>query len=124
MNIEFSNYALEELESIKDYIKKDSLYYATNFIEKIFEAIKNTGDFPRMGRIVPEIGNENIREILVKKYRVIYKIEKDKNIPSFVLVKKIAKILNISFPFMSLSETLPVAIINNTQFSPITKGTS
>jgi plasmid stabilization system protein ParE len=33
--------------------------------------------FPRSGRIVPELGIENIREILVGSYRIIYRIRYD-----------------------------------------------
>jgi toxin ParE1/3/4 len=36
---------------------------------------QNLVTFPYIGRIVPEIGNENIRERFVYSYRLIYKIE-------------------------------------------------
>ena len=31
-----------------------------------------------MGRVVPEIGDENIRELFIYSYRVIYRIEKER----------------------------------------------
>ncbi|MFP4174137.1 MAG: type II toxin-antitoxin system RelE/ParE family toxin, partial [Candidatus Hydrogenedentota bacterium] len=34
---------------------------------------RNIGEFPRMGRAVPEIGDENIRERFVYSYRLIYR---------------------------------------------------
>jgi plasmid stabilization system protein ParE len=32
-------------------------------------------DFPRLGRVVPEFEQENVRELIVYRYRVIYEIE-------------------------------------------------
>ncbi|MDL1970945.1 MAG: type II toxin-antitoxin system RelE/ParE family toxin [Candidatus Desulfofervidaceae bacterium] len=43
-------------------------------IEKIVEKSKMLDSFPRMGRIVPEIGDEDIREIIIYSYRLIYEI--------------------------------------------------
>ena len=33
-------------------------------------------DFPKLARIVPEIGDENIRERFVYSYRLVYQIQK------------------------------------------------
>jgi hypothetical protein len=34
-------------------------------------------DFSRMGRVVPELQQENIREILLLSYRIIYRVNND-----------------------------------------------
>ena len=34
-------------------------------------------DFPTIGRVVPEFGDDSIREIFAYSYRIIYRIEKD-----------------------------------------------
>lgn len=47
------------------------------FAQRVFEATDRLSDFPRMGRIVPEIGEDTIREIMVQSYRVIYMIAAD-----------------------------------------------
>jgi toxin ParE1/3/4 len=54
MTIILTNPAYEDLESIRDYIKKDSEYYANAFIDKMFDAITNLKYYPKIGRIVPE----------------------------------------------------------------------
>lgn len=77
MKISFSKLSLSDLSEIKDYIKKDSLNYAKIFIQKIIDSIKILRDFPKIGRVVPEFKNENIREIFVKSYRIIYRIENE-----------------------------------------------
>ena len=35
---------------------------------------KRLADFPELGRVVPEFGNVLIREIIVRSYRVVYRI--------------------------------------------------
>ena len=65
--------ALEDLAEIQAYIAKDSPYYAKQFIERIFEATEVLEDFPELGRKVPEAeATENIRELIVQSYRIIY----------------------------------------------------
>ena len=49
------------------------LYLINN--TKILNSTQNLGAFPYIGRMVPEISNENIRERFVYSYRLIYKIE-------------------------------------------------
>jgi toxin ParE1/3/4 len=44
---------------------------------KIIETARHVREFPFMGRIVPELGQETIRERLVYSYRLIYRIRND-----------------------------------------------
>ncbi|MCD4797750.1 MAG: type II toxin-antitoxin system RelE/ParE family toxin [Methanosarcinales archaeon] len=60
---------------MRDYIKRDSEYYASLFIERIIEAVERLETFPEMGRRVPEAEEENIREIIFQNYRIIYRLE-------------------------------------------------
>lgn len=75
MKIEWTEPALLDLESIQDYIKRDSEYYAILFIERIIEAVESLEKFPEIGRSVPEAEEENIREILFYNYRIMYRVE-------------------------------------------------
>lgn len=67
--------AVEDLESIVDYIGKDSPGYAGNVVRKIIDIAKEAALFPEAGRIVPEISESFIRERFVYSYRVIYRID-------------------------------------------------
>ena len=80
MNISWTEPAVRDLESIKDYIARDSKYYAKKFIERIFSIVENLMILPNRGRKVPEIDNENIKEIIFNNYRIIYRIEDFHNI--------------------------------------------
>ena len=66
--------ALERLTDIEDYISKDSQERAIKFINYLIDQAETLKDHPMIGRIVPEIGNENIRELIAKKYRIIYRV--------------------------------------------------
>lgn len=67
--------ALEDIEAIGEYISRDSEFYAESTVLRIYEAPQSLVNFPKSGRIVPEIGDENIRELFVFQYRIIYEIK-------------------------------------------------
>jgi len=74
VKINWTTQAEEDLQSIFEYIKRDSEYYAIMQIEKIIEATDILILFPLSGKIVAESKNENIREIIKGNYRIIYRI--------------------------------------------------
>lgn len=75
LNIVWSLEALEDIESIANYIEKDSPVYAKAVVNKFFEKVKILQEHPELGRKVPEMNSETIREIFVYSYRLIYSIE-------------------------------------------------
>ena len=75
MKIEWTEPAISDLEGIRDYIGRDSKYYASRFIGKIIEAVERLIHFPGMGRKVSEAEEENIRELLFQNYRIMYRTE-------------------------------------------------
>lgn len=56
-------------------IARDSPAYASAVVEKILEAARNLNTFPLSGRVVPEFGDEMLREKLVYSYRIIYQVQ-------------------------------------------------
>jgi toxin ParE1/3/4 len=75
--IVWSPEALADVEAIASYIARDSAVYAQAVVEKILETARHVREFPFMGRIVPELGQETIRERLVYGYRLIHRIRND-----------------------------------------------
>ena len=69
--IEWSLKAENDLNIIIDYIAQDSLEYALSFYEQVREKVENLIQFPKMGRIVPELDELNIRELILRNYRII-----------------------------------------------------
>jgi len=78
MELEWTNLALDDLENIRDYIGKDSPYYAKQFIERIFDAAENLQDHPKIGRPVPETDRDDVRELIFQSYRIIYRTKPDR----------------------------------------------
>jgi addiction module RelE/StbE family toxin len=66
--------AQEDLREIYDYISKDSERYANRQIERIFDRVQGIKEQIRSGKIVEEISDKTIREIIEGRYRIIYRI--------------------------------------------------
>jgi len=78
MKLEWTEPSLLDLESIRDYIARDSQYYAARFIARIIEAAESLQKLPQMGRVVPEADDETIRELLFQSYRIMYRVEAER----------------------------------------------
>ena len=76
MKVNWTEPALEDLETIQAYIAKDSNFYARRVIERLFDAAKKLESFPEIGRRVPEAEERvDVRELIVQGYRIIYLIQ-------------------------------------------------
>ena len=73
MELEWTDLALDDLEAIRDCIGKDSPYYARRYIGRIFNAVEKLQDHPQIGRLVPEAGRDDVRELIFQGYRIIYR---------------------------------------------------
>jgi toxin ParE1/3/4 len=73
--VAWSRRALRDLESIAEYIATDSPTYAGIVVKKIVNQTRMLGRFPRAGRKVPEFDDENVRELIVYSYRIIYRLQ-------------------------------------------------
>lgn len=69
--------ALNDLESIEEYYDDIAPDYASLLVQEILEQADQLKTFPRMGRMVPEIGDEDIHELLYRDYRIIYIVDTD-----------------------------------------------
>lgn len=75
VHVSWSPAALDDVDAIAEYVHRDSPAYASAVVSKILEAARNLAIFPSAGRIVPELGDNTIREHFVYSYRLIYRIE-------------------------------------------------
>lgn len=73
--VRWTRQASADLDSIVEFIAKDSHQYARLFVVDAFEAIERIAEFPESGRVVPELGNPVIREIILGNYRVVYRLK-------------------------------------------------
>jgi toxin ParE1/3/4 len=80
VKIVFSPLAKLDLKEIIDFIKRDSLHYAILESKKIQAAINGLMKHSLMGRVVPEIENNQYRELIFRNYRIIYRIVSEEQI--------------------------------------------
>jgi len=67
----------DDLESICLFIARDSAQLAAVFADRVLRATDRLVTYPSLGRVVPELGVEDIREIIVGSYRIIYRLRQD-----------------------------------------------
>lgn len=77
MKIVWTEPAVEDLHKLHAYIARDSEMYAGGFVERIILAADPLVDYPKIGRVVPETNDENVRELLYQGYRLIYRVKGD-----------------------------------------------
>ena len=76
-DVTWTEQALADVDAVGSYIARDSPRYAALVVARILRAAERLAQFPRSGRIVPEYGREDVREIIVQGYRVIYRAVPD-----------------------------------------------
>lgn len=73
----WTDLAKEHLKAIDSYISKGAPFYSIIFIDKLITAVEKIELFPKRGRIVPEFGKDDLREIFFHEYRIVYSIKND-----------------------------------------------
>lgn len=100
--IKWTATALSDVDGIATYISLDSNFYAKQFVQKIFLAAEKLEKYPEIGKIVPELPNHNYREILFKRYRIIYRV--DSHIVHIISVHHSSRLLDSNEHFKNLFE--------------------
>ena len=75
--VKLSRSARSDIKDIVRYISTDDPDQAERFGRFLIQHTKSLGQFPERGRVVPEFENEAIREIVVRAYRVVYRVNHD-----------------------------------------------
>ncbi len=70
-----SKTAREDVAEILEYIRVDSPQAAVKIVVEIHYHLKRLPRFPKSGRIIPEVGDPSLREIVVRPYRLMYRLE-------------------------------------------------
>ena len=74
MKVAWARTAVVDLRNLERYIAADSAFYARRFVVRILEATRQLEAFPRSGRKVPEADQDDIRELIIQGYRIIYRL--------------------------------------------------
>ena len=76
MKIVWSPLAVDRASEIAEYIAQDKPSAADKWINTVFSKIEKLASLPEIGRVVPEIKNDQFRELIYGNYRIIYRIDK------------------------------------------------
>jgi plasmid stabilization system protein ParE len=73
VEIRWSPKVTDDYELIIEYNEKTAPKFAQSLAKKIVYIIENLNQFTKLGRIVPEIGKEETREVIYRNFCVIYR---------------------------------------------------
>ena len=96
--IRWTKTAISDLDEIGDYIAKDSVRYAELTVSKLFESPGILAKNPRAGKVVPELNNESIRQLVRGSYRIIYHLV-DENQIEILTVHRSSRLLGNTYNF-------------------------
>ena len=86
--VAWSAEARADLRRIAEFVAQDSPTYASTIVDVVLARVARLAEFPRMGRVVPELEDESFRELLVYSYRVMYRVDADSVIIAAVIHAK------------------------------------
>ena len=76
--VHWSETAVRDLEELISYVAADSAAAAERILEKLESRARSLKSSPARGRIVPELAHFGIRswrELIVRPYRIIYRMD-------------------------------------------------
>jgi len=76
--------ARSDIHDIVRYISLDDPKRAEEFGRFLIQCARSLGPFPMRGRIVPEFGDESIRELIAKSYRIVYRVDQKRSLIEIV----------------------------------------
>ena len=74
IKIVWTRQAREDLREIRAFIAREAPVTAAIFVRRLRKSVERLREFPRSGRVVPELNRNDIREILKGNYRIIYRV--------------------------------------------------
>ena len=75
MRVYWTHPAIAHLLAIYEHIAQDAPLYARRMIDRLTKRSEQIAVFPRSGRMVPEYEASDIREVIERPYRIIYRIK-------------------------------------------------
>ena len=77
MRLVWTRPALADVLHIRDHIAADSTRYARIVAERIVSSVDRLSTFPLSGRVVPELADPMLREVINAPYRIVYRVRDD-----------------------------------------------
>jgi toxin ParE1/3/4 len=75
--VRWTHRSIGDLRAIGRYIAEDDPRAAREWVERLRRRAQEAATTPRAGRRVPEVEREDIREVLLRSYRIVYRVVRD-----------------------------------------------
>lgn len=66
--------AIEDVQPIRQFIAQDSLHYAELVTQRLIASVERLPSLPQSGRVVPEVNDPTVREVIQGSYRIVYRL--------------------------------------------------
>jgi toxin ParE1/3/4 len=73
VKVAWTEHACAQLDAAMAFIARDRPETATVWLERILGAGASLAELPDRGRVVPEAAREDVRELIISPYRLIYR---------------------------------------------------
>lgn len=77
--------ALQELDAIAEYITLDNPVAAGDLVKDVFDKIERLENFPKSGRIPPELPDSVYREVVMPPCRIFYREDEQRVFMLYVM---------------------------------------
>lgn len=78
--------ARDDLHDIVVFIARDNPERAMSFGYQLISETDRLQVFPRLGRVVPQYQNEDLREIILRPYRIVYRLNQERKLCEIIRV--------------------------------------
>lgn len=69
-----------DLKELASYVAESRPEAAIRFVRSIFHSVEHLAEFPESGRVVPEFDEPDIREVVRRPCRIVYRIKREAGI--------------------------------------------
>jgi plasmid stabilization system protein ParE len=76
-HVEWAPEALDDLVDIEEFIARDNRLAAERWVARLVTRAAEAAFAPKAARVVPEIGDENVREVFLRDYRIVFRVLDD-----------------------------------------------
>lgn len=76
----WSPVARDDLHDIVVFIARENPNRAMSFGYELISETDRLQEFPELGRIVPEYRIDNIREMVIRPYRIVYRVDHERKL--------------------------------------------
>lgn len=96
VKVRWSKQAIEDIHRIQEYYSDFAVNFSIQLLDQIFEKENLIANHPEIGRVVPELNNRSVREIIFRNFRIIYAIFDSERISILTVHESSRPLSNIS----------------------------